>query len=1105
MKNKYINSQRRYKIISFFSIILFALLTLRLATLTIARGDHFRQLSENMRIKDIYVTAPRGEIRDRNGILLAGNKPMFTLQILKDEFGGIKADKKNKYMIDIITLLENDAINYSTEFPLLINEYIYNEETSNDEDLISPRDRVLEIIIENDLLDEIIGSYYYKNIEGREFKYFSAQNIINSLEFNSKEVPIYYELVDGDLNFHFKSGIQIEDWYRENNIPMDSNAKTSLKLMVGDDKTILKKLLSHPINRELVFNLLKDKGLQENISLKESEISYQRTYLNTKTRLSSIYPEITMESSAENDFKVIFQKNSLRNFLKYEVKEDEINVGNQVMEIFDKNEMPLEFAMEIKDGIPTYSNPNDPSMEEPFIVDIIANRLIENDLVDELIGYEGNASIMQNQMISDGINTGISVADGFEYSSVRSLNDFKKKYSIPEDADEEEELKIIRDYYSLSPEITKNELYGILNIYHQLEKPGQLSYIPINFSYGLKNETVAKIEEQMANFDGFSVSLEPVRYYPQGEGASHILGYMGKISQAHEIEEYINKNNYSPDVLIGKTGIEESFQKNLYGKNGYRRVEVDSLGNTSRVIEETKPQPGDNIYLSIDYKLQKRAEESLDSVLRTIRTGGTDRSPWGDYEVVRSTDKGRPYINATSGAVMAVDINTGEILAMASYPSYDPNLFATGISTADWEGLIPETQADPLAPRPLYNVATQTAIQPGSTFKMVTALAGLEKGLDPKLKINDRGFITIGDTDFGCWLWNQQKAMHGPMDLVDAIRDSCNYYFYSLALGENQKTGESVGIKLDITDISNMAKKLGLGDKTGIEINIPQEATPGVPDPEVQLNIQKSSLRRWLDNNLDRFYTGAGNFESELKENTIDAIVSWIDLPEIPSLDRVYKDLNKLNIDGTKYVTEGKRETLADYIKFSHLNSAKWTLADTVNITIGQGLNSYTLSQMTNYVATISNGGYKNKLTLISNIKNSDNSTIEFENEPTMERIDLNNYGNLEYLKQGMLQASQTGLNKNVFGELPVKVSIKTGTAERSGINPVTRDTYDSFSYEVAFAPYDNPRIAVAVVIFQGGAGSNCSPIVRDVIAEYMGLYKVEEADNLPIEMDIIP
>lgn len=1099
------SSHKRFKIITIFSVVLFVLLTLRLATLTIARGDHFRQLSENMRIKDIYVTAPRGEIRDRNGILLAGNKPMFTLQILKDEFGGIKSDKKNEYMYKIITLLERDAINYTTEFPILVNEFIYENIDGNFDTDLNPRDKVLELIVENDLVDEIIESYYLNSMDGKEFKYFAAQNIINSLEFNSKEVPIKYELKDNKLQFSFKDGVRMEDWFRENNIPLDSDPKNSLKMMVGNDKTILKKLLAHPINRELVYNLLVERNIQGNIKIKENEISYRRNYITTKERLAEVYPDITMESTAEEDFKIIFEKNSLRNFLKYEVIEGEINVADIITELFQNKGVDIDYTIDIKDGIPIYKSNDDPDMEEPFLVDIIANRLIENDLVKELINYKKVASHIQKQMIRDGINSGISVTDGFEYSSIKSLNDFLKKYSIPEDATEKEELEIIKKHYSLDSRLTKNEAYGILNVYHQLEKPGQLSYIPINFSYGLKNETVAKIEEQIAGFDGFSVSLEPVRYYPQGESVSHILGYMGKISQANEIEEYVNKNNYNPDVLIGKTGIEESFQKNLYGKNGYRRVEVDSLGNTSKIIEEIKPQPGDNIYLSIDYKLQKRAEDSLDSVLRTIRTGGTNYSPWGDYEVVRSTDKGRPYINATSGAVMAVDVNTGEVLAMASYPSYDPNLFATGISTADWEGLIPENQEDPLAPRPLYNVATQTSIQPGSTFKMVTALAGLEKGLDPELKINDRGYITIGDTEFGCWLWNQHKSMHGPMNLVDAIRDSCNYYFYSLALGENQRTGESVGIKLDITDISNMAEKLGLGSKTGIEINIPQESAQGVPNPEVQMGLQKSSLRRWLVNNIERFYVGDGDFTEELKQNTIDAIVSWIDLPEIPSLDRVYRDLNKLNLDGTKFVIEGRRDTLADYIKFSHLNNAKWTIADTINITIGQGLNSYTLSQMTNYVATISNGGYKNKLSLISNIKNSDNSNVEFENEPSAERIELNNYNNLEYLKKGMLQAANAGLNKYVFEEFPVKVGIKTGTAQRSGINPITRETYDSFSYQVGFAPYDNPRIAVAVVIFQGGAGSNCSPIVRDVVAEYMGLYRIKEADNLPIEMDIIP
>lgn len=1098
------NSKKRYKIIGFFSIILFVILSIRLAVLTIAQGEHYFEMSQNMRIKDIYITAPRGEIRDRNGILLAGNKPMFTLQILKDEFAPYKREEKNEYILDGITLLEKDSINYNNDFPISLSTFYYDYESGGNPE-IEARERVIEIIIENNLLSEIIDLYFSHISDENSFYYFPAQNTINSLEFNSKVVPIEYEIIDGKLNFTFKKNYELDNWYKENNIPVGTDPKESLLMMIDNDKTILKKLLSHPINREIAYNVLKEKGLEENILLKDIELLYENNFIENKLALMNNYPEIDFETTAEEDFITIFEKNSLRNFLKHEVSDESINIAEIIEDIYNKNDLEKNFEIKIKDGNPIYFNPNDKNVDEGYIIDSIARDLINKNLISQLFEYPNVVSSAQKQLIEDGINTGISISDGFQYVSKKNLNDFLEKYDIDNVEESKAIFDEIKEYYKISENLSKYEVMGILNVYHELEKPGQLSYMPINFSYGLKDETVARIEEQLSDFDGFQISLEPVRYYPNGETGAHILGYMGKISQENEIEEYITNSNYSPDVLIGKTGIEESFQKKLYGENGYKRVEVDNLGNPSNVLEEIKPKPGSNLYLSIDYKLQKRAEDTLDSTLRTIRNGGVVQSPWGDYQVVTSKDKGRPYINATSGAIVAVDIKTGEVLALASYPAYDPNLFSTGISSADWDGLMPENDNEPLAPRPLYNVATQTAIQPGSTFKMVTALAGLEKGLDPNLEIQDGGYIKIGDTQFGCWLWNQQKSVHGPEDVVDAIRDSCNYYFYSLALGENQKTGGSVGIKLDIEDISNMADKFGLGSQTGLEINIPQEAAQGTPDPESKVASSKISLRRWLNNNIDRFYYGEKPFDEDLKEYTINTIVSWIDLEETPGLKFVYDNLAKLDLDGEQRVNEESRNTLADIIKFTFLNNARWTLADTINITIGQGSNSYTLTQMTNYVAAIANGGYRNKLTLINNIKSSDNSTTEFENEAYNERIELNNYGNLEYLKEGMRQAAHTGLNKAVFDEFPVEVGIKTGTAQRSGINPVTKETYDSFAYEVGFAPFDDPRIAIGVVIFQGGSGANCSPITRDMVAEYMGLYREEETNNLPIEMDIIP
>ncbi len=187
---------------------------------------------------------------------------------------------------------------------------------------------------------------------------------------------------------------------------------------------------------------------------------------------------------------------------------------------------------------------------------------------------------------------------------------------------------------------------------------------------------------------------------------------------------------------------------------------MDVYGNTTNVIEEEQAVPGNNLYLTIDSKLQKVAEDSLKHALEEIQKGGGEfKSQWGgNYKFGINKKKGRPYINATSGSVVAIDVKTGELLALANYPAYDPNLFSTGISNTDWVSLFPENEEDPLAPRPLYNIAIQTAIQPGSTFKMVTALAALEKGLSPDKTIRDMGYVDIGTERFGCWIWHSHRG-----------------------------------------------------------------------------------------------------------------------------------------------------------------------------------------------------------------------------------------------------------------------------------------------------------------------------------------------------------
>ena len=155
---------------------------------------------------------------------------------------------------------------------------------------------------------------------------------------------------------------------------------------------------------------------------------------------------------------------------------------------------------------------------------------------------------------------------------------------------------------------------------------------------------------------------------------------------------------------------------------------------------------------------------------------------------------------------------------------------------------------------------------------------------------------------------------------------------------------------------------------------------------------------------------------------------------------------------------------------------------------------------MANYIATLSNGGYIHNLTLVDNIKNYNNSKINYIHEHSPRRIQLNNYDNLEHVKQGMYLVSKEGTARRVFQNFPVEVGSKTGTAEKSGINPATGDTYDDFAWFVGFAPYDDPEIAVAAVIFQGGSGGYAGPLVRDIIAEYLGLNKIETKESLPYD-----
>jgi penicillin-binding protein 2 len=336
------------------------------------------------------------------------------------------------------------------------------------------------------------------------------------------------------------------------------------------------------------------------------------------------------------------------------------------------------------------------------------------------LGIDPDLSRYQAQLIMQNTYNEyppISVT-AMKYNSQLAREKFLQQYKLKTNTTAKEAFIAIRKYMAINAALSDTSARKIMAVRNEMELMGYRKYLPAVVAKDVSDKTVMVIEEKSESLPGVSVESETRRYYPNGSTASHILGYMGKISDDQK-ETYI-QNGYEANAIIGLAGIEGKYESLLHGINGYYKVQVNAMGERVKLISQAEPVKGKDIYLTIDLNLQKTAESALKRGIQAIRTGGTFKSKFGDVQV----NKAAP--NAQVGAVVAIEVDTGDVLAMASYPDYNPNLFADGISNIDWSKLQTKNTRDPLAPAPLYNVATRSAVQPGSTFKMVTATAGLE-------------------------------------------------------------------------------------------------------------------------------------------------------------------------------------------------------------------------------------------------------------------------------------------------------------------------------------------------------------------------------------------
>ena len=464
------------------------------------------------------------------------------------------------------------------------------------------------------------------------------------------------------------------------------------------------------------------------------------------------------------------------------------------------------------------------------------------------------------------------------------------------------------------------------------------------FASGVDVALISRIKD--GDFSGVRVGTSSVREY-RTDAAAHILGRVGKIQNW---DEYKDKG-YAWNDLVGIDGAEYAFEEYLRGTDGRRDVMTNAEGKVISELNAVEPDPGDNVALTLDIDLQEQVERIL--------AESADAMTAADGEM-------------RGAAAAVVQVGTGEVLALASYPTYSLKTF-----NRDYAAL----RDDPA--RPMYNRATMGTYAPGSTFKPAVAVAALESGaITPQTKIRDLGAYRYYDMVYNCWIYSSTGGTHGLINVTDAITVSCNYFFYE------------VGRQLGITAIDRYAAAFGLGEPTGIEI---PESVGTMTSPD--------------------------------------------------------------------YVNSLKNQT--------------WTNGLTLQAAIGQAYDLFTPLQLANYIATLAGGGTRYHAHLLKDVSAYDNAEeVYVYDEPPAATVEIGEE-NRKAVLAGMRKLVTDGSVRSAFSRCVVDAAAKTGTAQTGGKGTTSNGVF------VAFAPYDDPQIALALVIEKGGSGGALANAAVDILNAY--------------------
>ena len=528
---------------------------------------------------------------------------------------------------------------------------------------------------------------------------------------------------------------------------------------------------------------------------------------------------------------------------------------------------------------------------------------------------------------------------------------------------------------------------------------------PIPVTKEATQDQALKILENSDIYPGINATPVPIRSYPSlaGENAVHVLGYVGSVTAADLADS--SKRVYLSET-IGKTGLEYQYDKYLKGTPGIKKVIVDRTENITHISQNTAPIPGDNLITNINAKLQAATEKALSSSVLSARSQGN---------------------RADSGAAIVMDVKTGHILALASYPTFDPNMWQKGLTVAQAKALFSESNGVPALSR-----ATDGQYAPASTFKVVSVAAAAQAGYDLNANYKCPYSLKIGNQDFH----NDDTKVQGTFSLKNAIAVSCDTIWYQIGYDQWVKDG-GLRPKSNPNDyFFNAAAGFRMGQRTGIDL--PSEASGRLPD--------RAWKQAYYDSNKN-FYC---NYQSRARKS-----------------------------DLTPFLIEVAKQNCTDgYIVRA---------GDAVNFSVGQGDGLMTPIQMTQMYAAIANGGTLYKPEVARAIVKPDGKIVK-EFEPAISGTLPTSPSTISFLHDALRQVTLTGTAASVFGGFPVAVSGKTGTGQVQGRN-TNGSAKDPTSWFASFAPSAAPQYAVVMMVSQGGYGASTSAVgVKAIYSALFGL-----------------